>query len=125
MAMVRKDIIDNFNIETAKKLGVSLQKALVEENIISKGIGYNIFKDYIYRILSFYSSIDFNDLCTCGKVDKIKEKETQIEFETYVMQPDIWEQWKRTWDYQKPLHDKSWLKRVQKEEVEEYDENNL
>ena len=97
----------------------------MEKGLIKKGDGENILNSYILRMLTFYSSININDICIYTKDDKIMQKEIEIEFETFVTQPEVWEQWKRRWDYQKPLHDNKWLKKVLEEEQEVYDESKL
>lgn len=121
--MDTNDNIDEFNKTMADKIGSSMQQSLIEAGILQKGTGRNLIRDYIYRMLSFYSSIGYFELSSSKKTAQVRRKEIEIEFETYVTQPELWKEWKQAWDLKKPLHDHDWLKRVQKEEERQYKES--
>ncbi len=123
--MDTKDKINEFNKIMAEKISYSMQKSLAEEGVIQKGTGVNFLKPYIMRLLSYYSSLSAFELSGSKKTALIRQKEIEIEFETYVTQPELWEEWKQTWDLKKPLHDSHWLKNVQKEEAQQYIESEL
>ncbi|MCX7708956.1 MAG: hypothetical protein N2484_03810 [Clostridia bacterium] len=110
-----KENVNEFNMKMAERLAHSLKESL--SNADGMENDDTVLRDFIYRMLTFYSSININNFYFDEKVDRIREKEMEIEFETFVTQPELWDSWKRMWEYQKPTHDKDWLNKVLKEEA--------
>lgn len=115
-----KDDINEFNKHMAVKIGRSMQKDLTGKGLILAGDNTEILSDFVLRILTYYSSINMFDIAPSTSNDAVRTKEIEIEFDTFVTQPEIWEEWIRAWEYQKPAHDSEWLRKVQKEEMDLY-----
>lgn len=112
-----KDDISEFNKRMAIKIGRSVQKELAVGGMAPEEDSREILSDFILRIMTFYSSINMFDIAPSTSNDAIRAKEIEIEFDTFVTQPEIWDEWIRAWEYQKPAHDSEWLRKVQKEEM--------
>ncbi|MDD4188467.1 MAG: hypothetical protein PHX37_00055 [Eubacteriales bacterium] len=118
--MAIKDDIEEFNKRMAIKIGRSMHKELTGKGSAPEEDSAEILSDFVLRILTYYSSINMFDIAPSTSNDAIRAKEIEIEFDTFVTQPEIWDEWIRTWEYQKPAHDSEWLRKVQKEETKLY-----
>ncbi|MDD4494176.1 MAG: hypothetical protein PHV32_07490, partial [Eubacteriales bacterium] len=60
--MLSKDELDDFNKRMADKISYSMQRSLTEKGSIPANTGKNVLKDYIYRMLQYYSGISSYDI---------------------------------------------------------------